>query len=143
MKFIKAYGIKTIVATILLTHAFSSNLTLAAPKSDMNAQKISGNTGGSVDSKNCGFIATTPSYTMSLSQRADYMRLLVEANGGQPTLLIVGPKKEDSFCVLGDMSTGLKPEISGVWEAGTYQVYVGDRKGERHQFVLNIFTTKN
>lgn len=143
MKSKKVYGIKTIIATILLTHAFGSSLVLAAPKSDAGNQTITGNTGGAVNSKNCGFIATTPSYTMSLSQRVDYMRMLVEANGGQPTLLIIGPKREDSFCVLGDMSTGLKPEISGVWEAGTYQVYVGDRKGENHQFVLNIYTTKN
>ena len=143
MKSLVAHGMNTLIATMFLTCAMSSSLVLAAPTLDVKNQKVEGNSGGSVDSKNCGFVGATPSYTMSLSQRVDYMRMQVEANGGQPTLLIVGPKDEDSFCVLGDNSTGLKPEISGVWEAGTYQFYVGDRNGERHQFTLNIFTDKN
>jgi hypothetical protein len=64
----------------------------------------------------------------------------VEAAGGQPTLLVVGPNSGDSFCVLGDETSGLKPEISGVWEAGNYQIYVGDRTQNRHKFILNIST---
>jgi hypothetical protein len=143
MKSLVAYRMKTLIATMFLTCTVSNSLVLAAPALNVKDQTVQGMSGGSVDSKNCGFIAATPSYTMSLSQRVDYMRMQVEANGGQPTLLIVGPKKEDSFCVLGDNSTGLKPEISGVWEPGTYQFYVGDRNGERHQFTLNIFTNKN
>ena len=79
---------------------------------------------------------------MNLEERMDYMRLTVEASGGQPTLLVVGPNTGDSFCVLGDEMSGLKPEISGVWEAGFYQIYVGDRTNEQHKFSLNI-STKN
>ena len=116
-----------------------SPVVTAAP----TPQKIEGRTGGTVDSKSCGFVAKTPSYTMSLSQRMDYMRMLVDAQGGQPTLLIVGPKGDDRFCVLGDSDTGLKPEISGVWEPGNYNVYVGDRYGEQHPFTLRILTNKN
>lgn len=112
-----------------------TNSTLA--QSD---KTIEGLSGGSTDSQGCGFIADSPSYKINLSQRIDYMRLTVEAAGGQPTLLVVGPNSGDSFCVLGDETSGLKPEISGVWEAGNYQIYVGDRTQNRHKFILNIST---
>ncbi|MBE9046762.1 hypothetical protein IQ255_20510 [Pleurocapsales cyanobacterium LEGE 10410] len=103
-------------------------------------QTIQGRSGGSTDSHGCGFVANRPNYEMNLEQEIDYMRLTVQAAGGQPTLLVLGPNSEDSFCVLGDEVSGLKPEISGVWEAGYYRIYVGDRIGERHQFTLSIST---
>ncbi|MGV2828831.1 hypothetical protein [Myxosarcina sp. GI1(2024)] len=109
-------------------------------KLDNKIQKtIRGQSGGTIDSKGCGFIANTPNYTLSIAQRVDYMRLKVQASGGQPTLLVLGPKPGDRFCILGEAS-GLQPEISGVWEAGRYQIYVGDRLGENYQFTLDIST---
>ncbi len=101
-------------------------------------QTIKGQSGGLVDSQGCGFIANSPNHQLNLAQRVDYMRLTVQADGGQPTLLVLGPNSGDSFCVLGDEISGLKPEISGVWEAGDYEIYIGDRSGEQHQFVLDI-----
>lgn len=101
-------------------------------------QTIEGITGGSIDSQGCGFIANTPNYEMNLETRIDYLRFTVETTGGQPTLLVVGPNAGDSFCVLGDEISGLKPEISGVWESGYYKIYVGDRTNEQHKFVLGI-----
>ena len=109
-------------------------------KSDQMNQVVNGQSGGSIDSQGCGFITKFPNYEMSLDQSLDYMRLTVQADGGQPTLLVLGPKSGDSFCVLGDEISGLKPEISGVWEPGNYQVFIGDRLGERHKFVLDIST---
>ena len=111
-----------------------------AESDDTSSQIIEGQSGGSTDSQGCGYIADRPNHQMNLSQRIDYMRLTVQTDGGQPTLLVLGPNSGDSFCVLGDEISGLKPEISGVWEAGNYDVYIGDRSGERHRFVLNIST---
>ena len=137
MKYWLFFSVK--VTIILLAIANSEGL-LAAP---LDPQKVRGNSGGAIESKNCGFISATPSHTISLSERIDYLRMSVQANGGKPTLLVIGPKAEDSFCVLGDLSAGLNPEISGVWEPGMYQVYIGDRSGESHQFTLSISTDKN
>ena len=106
------------------------------------AQVIQGRSGGPVNSGNCGFIPNSPNYTINLPQRVDYMRITVQAVGGQPTLLVVGPQANDSFCVLGDRGSGLKPEISGVWEPGNYNIFIGDRTGTRHQFKLNISRSK-
>lgn len=108
---------------------------------EQSDRTIKGESGGLKDSQGCGFITQKPVYEMDLPKRIDYMRFTVEADGGQPTLLVVGPKAEDSFCVLGDEVLGLKPEISGVWEAGYYQIYVGDRTKGKHQFNLEISTS--
>jgi hypothetical protein len=112
-----------------------TNSTLA-----QSNKTIEGVSGGSTDSQGCGFIPDSPSYKINLAEKIDYMRLTVEAAGGQPTLLVIGPNSGDSFCVLGDEASGLKPEISGVWEAGSYQIYVGDRTQGRYKFVLDIST---
>lgn len=117
-----------------------SNSVTIDVKIDNKEQTVSGQTGGEIDSKGCGFIAKSPNHVMTLPERIDYMRLTVKAAGGQPTLLVLGPNSGDSFCVLGDDISGLNPEISGVWEPGKYQIYVGDRVGKNYQFTLNIST---
>ena len=128
--------------TVLLFNLESSIAQVNTTKIEKTQayQTIKGQSGGSNDSQGCGFVADRPNYEMTLEQEIDYMRLTVQAAGGQPTLLVLGPNSEDSFCVLGDKVSGLKPEISGVWEPGYYRVYIGDRVGERHQFTLNIST---
>ena len=140
----KAFGILILIIAMATANTKSS---LAEPSSasviansDRVERTIQGRSGGSNDTRGCGFVSSNPIYEMNLETRIDYMRFTVKANGGQPTLLVIGPNSGDSFCVLGDRLSGLKPEISGVWEAGYYQIYVGDRTGSRHQFTLNIST---
>ena len=137
-------GILIFALCITLVNAKSSvanaNSANIIANSNVVNKTIKGQSGGSTDSKGCGFVSNSPSYEMNLEERIDYMRFTVQADGGQPTLLVMGPNSGDSFCVLGDRVSGLKPEISGVWEAGYYEIYVGDRTGERHQFSLDIST---
>ncbi|MGL5835197.1 MAG: hypothetical protein ACRC1Z_18495 [Waterburya sp.] len=127
------------ILLVNLDNAFANNdftnVTLS-----QEGKTIEGLSGGSTDSHGCGFIPNSPSYKMNLKTRIDYLRFTVKSTGGQPTLLVVGPNSGESFCVLGDQTSGLEPEISGVWEAGYYQIYVGDRTQERHKFILNIST---
>ena len=138
MNFWRIFNLKTVLVIQITTFMCLPTQVIAAPETVI----INGQSGGSINSKSCGFVSTKPSYSLSLSERTDYLQMTVSAEGGQPTLLVIGPKKDDSFCVLGDINAGLKPEISGVWEAGKYKVYVGDRYGERHQFKLDISATK-
>ena len=137
--------INTINALVLTAVMLLTNLKSSAANSNFDHgivaqadRTVEGQSGGSTDSQGCGFVSSEPSYEMNLEQRVDYMRLTVEADGGQPTLLVIGPNAEDSFCVLGDETLDLKPEISGVWEAGYYQIYVGDRTRSKHNFTLDI-----
>ena len=144
MSLFKNKAIATLVITIpMLLTSLKSEIANAEKDNTIAAssdQTIRGLSGGSVDSQGCGYIDNTPSYEMSLAAKVDYMRFTLEAAAGQPTLLIVGPNPGDSFCVLGDEISGLKPEISGVWEAGNYQIYVGNRTEEQHEFILDIST---
>ncbi len=128
--------------TPLQVQASPESLVNAIPNTNVIAQIIEGSSGGPVNSANCGFIANSPNYTINLPERIDYMRITVQAFGGQPTLLVVGPQANDSFCVLGDRGSGLQPEISGVWEPGTYNIFIGDRTGTQHKFTLNISRSK-
>ncbi|NJL51676.1 MAG: hypothetical protein HC930_04670 [Hydrococcus sp. SU_1_0] len=100
-----------LVATSILLINLESGLAstdLVANLALSQANKtIEGLSGGSTDSHGCGFIPDSPSYKMDLATRIDYLRFTVEAVGGQPTLLVVGPNSDDSFCVLGDQSSGL------------------------------------
>lgn len=139
-----SFEFKTINTILLSIAALSVFPTIGTAEIANNStqanQIIEGQSGGFVDSQGCGFIANSPNHQMSLSQRVDYMRLTVKADGGQPTLLVLGPNSNDSFCVLGDETSGLQPEISGVWEAGNYEIYIGDRSGTQHKFFLDIST---
>lgn len=105
-------------------------------------ERIKGKSGGIVNSKDCGYIDTKPTHILNLMQRIDYLRISLQANGGQPTLLILGPGTQDRFCVLGDQNSGVTPELSGVWEAGKYLIFVGDRSNSQHPFTLDISTQK-
>ena len=137
-----------LLTTLMLTTALSVGITIKAEskpigiglKFDTNTHSIQGQSGGPINSKGCGYIAASPNHVLNIPKRLDYMRLTVQASGGQPTLLVKGPSSTDSFCVLGDEVSGFKPEISGVWEPGEYQIYVGDRTGNNYQFTLNIST---
>lgn len=119
----------TISASVAQPLMLGSNL----PKDPVVVQ---GQTGGTVRSNNCGFIGNEPNQVLEVSQRIDYMRIVVESTGGQPTLLVDGP--DGKFCVLASNLAQDYPEISGVWLPGRYRIYVGDRVGARHDYTLSI-----
>ena len=108
----------------------------------IGVERVEGKSGGEVNSKDCGYIAHHPNHILNLMQRTDYLRVSLQTNGGEPTLLIVGPSAKDRFCILGDRSSGINPELAGVWESGKYLIYIGDRTGSQHPFILNISTKK-
>lgn len=91
----------------------------------------SGTSGGSTSS-DCGFIAAAPNQVIQLSEPVPYLRFRVQGSG-QPTLLIEGPGGR--FCGLAE------PEISGFWQAGSYNIYVGDRAQGQHPYTLSVTKT--
>lgn len=101
---------------------------------------ISGQSGGSKNTRDCGAIAQTPNQVVRVSDRLDYLRISVEG-GGEPTLLVEGPSGR--FCVLADELSGSSPEISGVWLPGTYSIYIGDRAGGQHRYTMYISQNKS
>lgn len=97
---------------------------------------LSGQTGGPVESEDCGFLPAAPSQVLQVTERVSYMRLRVEAPG-DPTLLVEGP--DGRFCAITDQMGGDgSPELSGVWLPGEYDIYVGSADGRQTQYELSI-----
>jgi hypothetical protein len=106
-------------------------------------QEVRGKTGGNVNSGDCGYIADKPNHIINLMQPIYSLKIRVEASQGHPSLLIVGPGNNDRFCILGEANQGKSPEMSGVWEAGKYLIYVGDIQGNQNPFTLKITSEGN
>lgn len=118
-----------IAATLAIATAVYGNpvqTPLAAPVT------VTGNSGGGQSSQ-CGFIANAPSQVIVVSQPTP-LRFQLQSQG-QPTLWITGPVNR---CVMADGLSGGAIELPGVWEQGTYSVYVGDLNQGSHPFTLSI-----
>lgn len=94
------------------------------------SQQVTGQSGGTQATPDCGAIAATPNHVITVTEQINSMRLRVEATGGQPTLLVIGPSTNERMCASG------KPEMPGLWLPGEYRVFVGDRAGESHNYTL-------
>lgn len=118
----------SLLCAISATPAFANPVAVNPPP---QTSPISGLSGGTVKTPDCGFIAgNTPNHTLQITEQINSMRIRVEATGGNPTLLIVGPDADERHCAAN------QPEIPGLWLPGTYQVYVGDLNGEQHSYQI-------
>lgn len=84
---------------------------------------------GQVQSE-CGFNAGSPTQVVVVNQPTP-LRFTVEGQG-QPTLWIKGPVNR---CV---MTPGSSINVPGVWEQGTYSVFVGNLAEGSHPYTLSI-----
>ena len=66
-----------------------------------------------------GYIDTTPDHSITLNNNFEYLNVGVESNS-EASLVIFGPNGE-VWC-----NSGHNPSIYGEWEAGNYEVYVGN-----------------
>jgi hypothetical protein len=93
---------------------------------------VSGNSGGS-ESSQCGFISSTPSQVIVVNQPTP-LRFQLQGQG-QPTMWIKGPVER---CVMADSFSGGNLEVPGVWEQGTYSIFIGDLAQGSHPYTLSI-----
>ncbi|MGB3695346.1 MAG: hypothetical protein WA865_22375 [Spirulinaceae cyanobacterium] len=136
----KAFLPATLVMTLLGTGVAvgQGKVTTVSKDSSSAPITLSGMSGGSVNSGDCGSVADTPNQVINVTERIDYMRVSVEAEG-QPTLIVDGPSGR--FCLLPDSFSG-KPEMSGLFTEGVYKISVGDLSGAQHSFQLSISQQK-
>lgn len=83
----------------------------------------------------CGYVSNTPTQVVRVTEDFTSLRFSVQG-GGQPTLMVTGGGRTQ--CVMADRFSGGAIEIPGVWERGTYSVFVGDRAQGNHPFTLSI-----
>ncbi len=114
-----------IAATLTTTVALADVQTpLASPVT------VSGNS-GQVQSQ-CGFISNTPAQVVVVNQPTP-LRFKVQGQG-QPTLWIQGPVDR---CVMADSFSGGNIEVPGIWQQGTYSVFVGNQVSDQ-PYTLSI-----
>ncbi len=121
---------------VMLTAAVASVTTATLATAQVQTPlsstvSMSGNS-GQVQSQ-CGFIADAPAQVVVVTQ-ATPLRFKVQSQG-QPTLWIKGPVDR---CVMADGFSGGSIEVPGVWEQGTYSVYVGNQAQTAQPYTLSI-----
>ncbi len=122
-----------LVATLSMGSAVSAQQVARTPLS--SPLELTGQTGGP-EASACGNIDPRANQTIQVTETFTSLSFQVESEGDF-TLLITGP---DGFreCVLANNSDGGGIEAPGLLTRGEYQVFVGDRKGERHPYTLSI-----
>jgi len=113
---------RLLAETITVTGNFSNPVT------------AQGQSGGATNTNDCGFVPNAPQEVIRVTEKINYLRLSVESQGGNPTLLVDGP--DGRFCILAN--AGDRPSLSGVWMPGEYEIYVGDEQGESHPYTLRL-----
>lgn len=96
---------------------------------------VQGKSAGSSDS-GCGYIPTAATQVVEIASQIPYLRFTASSDRGEATLLIEGPTGK--FCAFADSYTGENPEISGMWAAGTYSIFIGNRQPGEHAYNLSI-----
>jgi hypothetical protein len=132
MKLRLSWAIAPVALAVVLANAsvVSSNpvqTPLASPV------VITGNSGGSESNPSCrGFsFPNNPNQVVRVTESAASLRFRVEGSD-QFALLITGTG--NPICI---PASGGTIEIPGVWQQGTYSVFVGDRSGS-NPFTLSI-----
>jgi hypothetical protein len=96
---------------------------------------VNGNSSGATSGQ-CGFVPSNPTQVVQVTEAFTSLRFSVQG-AGSPTLMVVGPNGRTQ-CVMADSFSQGSVEIPGVWEQGTYSVFVGDRNQGSHAYTLSI-----
>ncbi len=132
--------LRNLTLTVSIVTLFCFNPVAVAQRL-VSGQPIafSGISGGTVDSGDCGYIATNPNHEIELSEDLPYLQITVQT-GGTPTLLIQG--SVGRYCVLPTHSDGTL-QFSGYGTKGNYQLFIGDRNQGQHPYTLSISDQRN
>ena len=121
------------LAGLLLPLALVGPAQAEPIRTPIQNHQVSGTSGGSRQS-DCGFIGS-PVLQVQVTEPMASLRFRV-SGGGAPTLYVTNGQTQD--CAMADGLSGGTIELPGVWEQGTYRVFVGDRNGGAHRYQLSV-----
>ena len=128
------------IATKNIASLLIAATVIAAPNAAVYGQsvtEVSGNSGGSQTSAECGFIPAQPDHSFTISQPT--ASVSIEVTGSDDyTLLMVGPDNSSRECILAHDFDGGAIQSRGLYKAGTYRLYVGDLDGASATFTLTV-----
>lgn len=114
-----------------------SGTAIANPiQTPLSTNVVVNGTAAGGQSGQCGFVSSTPTQVVRVTEDFTSLRFSVQGSG-QPTLMVTGSNGRTQ-CVMADRFSQGAIEIPGVWERGTYSVFVGDRSQGNHPFTLSI-----
>lgn len=124
--------IPTALAATFAIITTASTGALAEVQTPLSAAVTVSGSSGEVQSQ-CGFHAGSPAQVLVVNQPSPL--LFRVQSQGQPTLWIRGPVDR---CVMADATSGGNIEVPGVWQPGTYSVYVGNQAQGGQPYTLSI-----
>ena len=80
-----------------------------------------------------GLANVTPNHTLTVLKNFGFLSLSV-AGDRELSLLVKGP--DGTYC-----RNGKKPELTGAWMAGKYEIWIGTANGDRTTYQLSISET--
>ena len=89
---------------------------------------------------NCDSTPQNPHWKIEMTEPFPYLRFSIQSEG-EPVLIIDGPGGR--FCVLADNYSGDHPEMSGLWDAGEYKIYIGNLTPGEYSYTLTISQNPN
>jgi len=96
---------------------------------------VQGNSGGNQSSQ-CGFISRSPNHRLIVTEPLVSLRFTLEGSG-EPTIVIQNEQGRRE-CVMADQLSSGTIELPGAWEEGRYDIFIGDRTGNSHNYTLVI-----
>ncbi|MEM7772076.1 MAG: hypothetical protein AAGA75_18950 [Cyanobacteria bacterium P01_E01_bin.6] len=123
----------TLAASLLINMTAVQADTISTPIS--NTFTVQGSSGGTQNSQ-CGYISATPNHQLVITERLVALRFTVEGEG-QPTLAIQDEQGRIECVMSHQFSNGII-ELPGAWEAGRYNIFIGDRTGGNHRYTLSV-----
>lgn len=132
MRHTVGYTIVFVLSCFLFSASFAEDVTLSAGFIP-DPYELSGNAGGSVNATSyndrnrssdaCGgYIGTEPNHVLTLNSAFDYLSIAVRST--EDTTLMVVDQSGAVYCY--DDQDGLNPVAEGDWQAGRYDIYVGN-----------------
>lgn len=97
--------------------------------------QLGGQAGGTVSSS-CGNIPSTPQHQLQV--RDPFTSLRFRVSSAPSSTLMVRQPNGGVLCIMADPHSGATLELPGLWDAGRYEIYVGDQGNARPPFQLEI-----
>lgn len=122
-----------LAAVLTVGSAAQAQSVTRTPLSD--SVELTGQTGGP-ESSTCGNINPAAGQVVRITEPFASLDFKVQSQGDY-TLLITGPNGFRE-CVFAHNYDGGVIQAPGLLNQGEYRVYVGDRRGESHSYILSI-----
>ncbi len=106
--------------TAVVTGTTSGNFSLSTIANMSTIPNIKG------EKKPCiGYASPTPDHVMELTEKLPQLKLKVNSNGGDTTIVIRGPKPTDIRCEFGTTSNPDAVFEGNDWAKGKYEIWIG------------------